>query len=239
MDLARKNKSLRRSLSKKLLQAQGFIAGKGAYVRHLGIQWHAIDLQVSQYGHGYTMNVGFHYDFLPSLAHLDCRPVTEFGAGSFLLWSRTQSLRGRGHEETWSKFNVDSDNFCRELDFNINESLAVLTDCAVKWADPFWFLDKIPPHVLREEVPMQWKSVLASGTILRPATWAVLPDWSPEPFNLCYLLCHLSIRRGDLELAKEYAEIGVNSGAGKFSEDKLRQLLQSAIDLGVVHSRDH
>ena len=55
---------------KNILAPAGFVKGKRLFVRHAGNQIHGIEFQTSTWGGVYFINVGFHYDFIPSAPKL-------------------------------------------------------------------------------------------------------------------------------------------------------------------------
>ena len=72
-------RSIRLQVMKRLLLPLGYVKGKGGiYVRECDDQIHLIDFQPSKYGHEYTVNLGFHYTFMPAFFHRKQIKLTEY-----------------------------------------------------------------------------------------------------------------------------------------------------------------
>ena len=66
----------RNDVAKRTLRPAGFAKGRRLFLRHADDQLHGIEYQLSKYGGTYYVNIGFGYDFLPSIEEIFERRVT-------------------------------------------------------------------------------------------------------------------------------------------------------------------
>lgn len=140
-------RSARLKIMKQILLPQGFVkANDGAYVRKKWNEVHLIDFQPHSRGHEYTVNLGFHYDFVPgffcrkkinlSACHLlDCALQTRIGA--FVA----------GGRDIWFEYGSSLKGAKATLAQNANDCLGVFDEYAEKWRQPEWWLASATPRV--------------------------------------------------------------------------------------------
>jgi hypothetical protein len=129
-------RTLREQVARELLIPAGFVkCADGAYVRREGEQLHLIYFQGSRYGGEFTVNLAFHYTFVPpcfqrkrialgAVQYLDCMLNTRIGA--FLPENR----------DVWYPYGNDR-NALRQTLYDCSRiSLRVLDDHAARWRDP-------------------------------------------------------------------------------------------------------
>ena len=125
---------LREQLMRKMLQPLGFVKAPDAtYVRKINDQYHLINFQASKYGGSYTINLGFHYTFIPTFhnpkpAHLlDCALQSRFGTKS----------------DTWFDYGNNENAFKALLARNLNQCVGILDNYSELWKEPLFLLKSL------------------------------------------------------------------------------------------------
>src|SRR5262249_23690915 len=97
----------RSQVMKRLLLPGGFVHAKGGtYVRKADDQIHLIDFQPSQWGHGYTINLGFHYGFIKGFFHDKRLAPAAFHLLDCALFARIGDF-APGGTDTWYDYGND------------------------------------------------------------------------------------------------------------------------------------
>ncbi|HEY2588403.1 MAG TPA: DUF4304 domain-containing protein [Tepidisphaeraceae bacterium] len=134
-------RSLRLQIMEEELLPLGFVKGRDAtYVRRRGDQIHLIDFQAHRYGHEFTVNLGFHYLFIPP-AYKD-KPISL--SEVHLLDYRVHERIGRflpGGLDHWFRYGADRAALRGTLQRCAAESLLVLDEHGARWRDPANFYE--------------------------------------------------------------------------------------------------
>ena len=204
-------RSARKRLMKKLLFPKGFVEKGSLYSRHVGNQFHGIDFQALRYGGQYTVNVTFHYDFLPVYwGERTTRPLDEMELLDFWLRTRLGRLLTAGAKEIWWPYGKDLEEAKSTLTFVATKAMEVLDRYAESWSAPQVCLELVPPSRLEKILPpadvFEMDEERANEAAVH-AFWEVLPEWNPRSHELAYGLCVIALNAGEFGLAKEYGEI--------------------------------
>jgi len=104
-----------------------------------GGQIHLLDFQASKYGQEYTVNLGFHYDFVPPFFHKTKIPLVEY----HILDCAVTACIGHFLPENrpiYFPYGNDRASLESTLKQNVRDCLAVFEDVSRRWADPSWWL---------------------------------------------------------------------------------------------------
>ncbi len=133
-------RSIRLRVMKNHLLAAGFVVGKDAsYVRRHGEQIHLINFQANKYGHSFTVNMGFHYCFIPPHFHMRSLPLTDFHELDCALRERIGHFLPE-RRDVWFQYGQDRDVLISNLVRCATTCLAVFDRCMHRWSDPSVFL---------------------------------------------------------------------------------------------------
>ncbi len=146
----RNSRNLRKAkdkVLKEILGPAGFVKGKHLFVRHVGNQIHGIEFQTATWGGVYFVNVGFHYDFLPSgpkLA-LDDKSGVTYHMIDLLNNNRLENwMRPTPYPGEWNYWGNMA-----EVQENVNktsiDAVEVLNKLCRQWKDPADFLAQATP----------------------------------------------------------------------------------------------
>jgi len=179
-----KSRNLRKAKAlalKNILVPAGFVKGKHLFVRHTGIQIHGIEFQTSTWGGVYFVNVGFHYDFLPSgpkLALKDESGVT-YELGDFLSYKRLEDwMRPAPYPSEWNYWG-NLEEVQESVDRTSTDAVEILNRLSRQWVNPADFLAQAASPY----------SFHAQG-------------YPGVPFHLSLIALHL----GRTDLARKYAD---------------------------------
>lgn len=129
-------RSIRQVVMKRTLLPAGFTRRKGgAYVREQGDQIHLIGFQSSLFGHQYTVNLGFHYSFLPSLFAAKTggsRDWCELDCG---LEARIGQFQ-EGKRDRWFEWGSDRARIERLFEENAADCLRIFSEASKRFTDP-------------------------------------------------------------------------------------------------------
>ncbi len=146
-DKSRNFRKAKAQALEKILAPAGFVKGKHLFVRHTGNQIHGIEFQTSTWGGVYFVNVGFHYDFLPSgpmLAQDDKSGVT-FDILDFMIQNRLENwMRPTPYLREWNYWG-NFDAVQENVDKTSKDAVEVLNKLGRQWGDPANFLAQQPP----------------------------------------------------------------------------------------------
>jgi hypothetical protein len=130
----------RLKVMQKELLPHGFVMSRNAtYLRRQGDQIHLINFQSSKYGHELTVNLGFHYTFIPPLFHqrkialcdlgeLDCIATERIG----YFWPEKS--------DTWIKYGSDPAALIANLQRCARTCVSVFENYGNRWRDLSVFL---------------------------------------------------------------------------------------------------
>ena len=129
-------RSVRIQVMKQHLLPVGFCrANGGTYVRECGNQIHLIDFQPAVFGHKYTVNLGFHYAFIPPFV---CRKRTAPAKFSLLdcaFRARIGGFVADGHD-LWFPYGTNREALREVFAQNAIDCLQVFKSISKKWPDP-------------------------------------------------------------------------------------------------------
>jgi hypothetical protein len=215
---------------KELLFPAGFERAKDIFVRERSGQLHGIDVQTFRRQSEYSVNITFHYSFLPSLSAMKHQALDEYREVDFVLRSRLGFFVA-GHDERWPCVPADG-AFETLLRAHLKTSIGILDKCSRNWSDPVYFLDLAPPSVLAEEVPIEGVEPDEPAGTSVPKVWKLLPEWCPNVFQFAYVLCEIAIRAGRFADAIGYADIALAQELGdrvQWKKDVIRELRATAV----------
>lgn len=145
-------RSARIAVMKRLLLPVGFVKGNGGtYVRQQGDQIHLVDFQASMWGHSYTVNLGFHYAFIPGFSQAKLLPPNEFELLDCAWRARIGAFTPDGRE-IWFDYGTDLANLTDTLESNAIGCLNVFERWSKKWADPSCWLKNTNPNSINKRV---------------------------------------------------------------------------------------
>lgn len=207
---------IRTKVMNELLAPRGFIQCGTKYVRDHGEQLHAIDFQAAMAGKEYTVNIGFHYGFIPGLFHREVRNAIDYKLLDFFLRGRLGSILFQ--RPVWWAYAKTTDACLNQLREVAIQSIRVLDRCSNDWSEPGTFLKLLPPDLLLTRVPIPGAEPDDVRGTTRPAVWDVLPGWYPKLFDLSFALCAIAMKPQRVKLAMKYAEIG--GSLTRFDDDR-------------------
>ena len=136
-------RGLRRQVMKEeLLPLQFVDAGEGVYVRRCGEQIHLIHFQASKYGDSFTVNLGFHYTFVPPQSQMRAIALSEFQLLDCALGERLGFFLPE-RRDMWFEYGADREALRGILQKCAAESLIIVDEAAEQWADPAELLAKL------------------------------------------------------------------------------------------------
>jgi len=171
-------RSIRERVMKQQLLPLGFVKSADAtYVRKQGNQIHVINFQGSRYGGQYTVNLGFHYDFLfPDFAW-KMIPLGKYVLVDCALQARIGNFIGNGHDR-WFEYGLNRPQLAETFAENIAICQKVLARYGKKWANPDVWLEiprnassELPHQVGKWHLPLPW-SFLA-GVAIKCGRWKI------------------------------------------------------------------
>jgi hypothetical protein len=128
-------RSIREQVVKKHLLPEGFIKGQGStYVREREGQIHLIDFQAGRWSREYTINLGFHYAFLPPFFHARKIKLEEFHLLDCAFDARIGHIIGKS--DTWFGYGNDREAIRAILVQNVCDCLKEFARIEEAWADP-------------------------------------------------------------------------------------------------------
>jgi hypothetical protein len=200
---ANQARTIRKRVSARLLEPLDFVANGTMYSAHRGGQIHGIAFQASKYGGQFTINLGFHYDFIPAVFSLERKPFSDFGPCDHWLNARLNNFIP-GHGAWWTY--GDSKGECEATTTNvIQQSLAVLDDYANRWEDTQVLLELCSPPVFERIA-----SEVESETTGYRAFQQILPKWNYEVWTLGFGLVHVALECNEPAIAASYAAAVLN-----------------------------
>ena len=139
-------RTLRLKVMREELLPLGFVKAEGGgYVRRQGEQIHLVDFQASKYGDSFTVNLGFHYSFVPPLSHARRVAMAEFYLLDCSLKERIGFLIPE-QRDTWFDYGEDREALSDTLRRCAAQSVRIVDECAHRWADPAAALPVLSPR---------------------------------------------------------------------------------------------
>jgi hypothetical protein len=179
-------RAARLKIAKEYLLPAGFVTGKDAtYIRQLEDQVHLINFQGSMYGHKFTVNVGFHYDFIPPIFHQKIQPISDFGLLDCIVSSRI-GLFMDAKRDTWFEYGEEHALLRENLRLCATTCLTLFNGLAERWRDPSIFLAdaSIDPSIncwhVPEKLSLGWVE-LRAGNVAAAETR--LANWSDDRYR--------------------------------------------------------
>ena len=176
-------RSIRLAVMKRVLLPEGFVKGRGGtYVRRVGDQIHLIDFQPYRWGHSYTVNLGFHYEFLKPFFARKRIKLKDYHQLDCMFDARIGDFSKHRHD-TWIEYGASRQQLEKTFEENAALCLKILAEHQKKWADP-----------------RRWLKAGDKATKLRrlASPWRV---YEPE-LKLVTLVKSLSERQADFERRK-------------------------------------
>jgi len=134
-------RAMRLAVMKEHLLPAGFIVGKDAsYVRRRGEMIHLLNFQASKHGHEFTMNLGFHYSFVPPLFQLVSLRLSRCMLIDCIIHDRILQYFPRGRDK-WFEYGNDARVLKENLLRCAKTSLEVCDRWGDQWSDPARFLE--------------------------------------------------------------------------------------------------
>jgi hypothetical protein len=190
---------------KEVLSPAGFERVGKLYVRHIGDQFHAMDVQT--HGLDFCINLCFHYDFLPSLATRTPEfrkgkdQWREFGVPDYLMKTRLGWFESEVWRDKWWSFGEDADRTAALIRQKARAVLEAFDDVQRRWADPKIFLKILPPDYLLKEVIVPEEPQPKPGIL---SSYILCPWEGYHTLALSEFCAIVAAREGRSELAGEY-----------------------------------
>jgi hypothetical protein len=137
-----KVRRVRMKVMNRILIPAGYVKGQdGTYVRQILNQVHLIDFQPSKFGHEYTVNLGFHYSFLPGFFRAPKDNISEFHLLDCALSARVNQflLKGTGQ---WFAYGHDVKGLEGTFEQNALTCLRVFEKFGIRWSDARCWLNE-------------------------------------------------------------------------------------------------
>ncbi|MGE0609639.1 MAG: DUF4304 domain-containing protein [Pirellulales bacterium] len=142
-------RAARIQVMKRVPAPRGFVRGDdGAYARRRDGQIHLIQFQASKYGHEYTVNLGFHYDFLPPFYHKTTIPLVEYDLLDCAISERIGYFTPE-KRDLWFPYGNNHEVLKQMLEENVRVCLAAFDEVTHRWADPGRWLSNASLQSLR------------------------------------------------------------------------------------------
>jgi hypothetical protein len=133
-------RAMRLAAMKEHLLPAGFIIGKDAsYVRRRGEMIQLINFEASKPGHQFTVNLGFHYSFIPPLFQLDSLALSRCKLIDCIIYDRVG--RYPTHDDKWFGYGKDAQVLKENLLGCAKTSVEVCDRWGARWSDPARFLE--------------------------------------------------------------------------------------------------
>lgn len=137
-------RTLRRQVMQQLLEPVGFRhRSGGTWTRTQDDQVHLIDFQPNQWGHDYTINLGFHYTFVPPYFAPGTTETEGYQLLDCALSSRLGYFGPEG-KDVWFAYGTDPEALTTTLRQNARDALTVFDRYSRKWEDPAGWLSTRP-----------------------------------------------------------------------------------------------
>lgn len=151
-------RAMRLKVMKQHLLPAGFIVGKDAtYLRRDGDQIHLINFQGAKFGHEFTVNVGFHYDFIPPLFHQRCIALADVHLLDCFLTTRISSLLSYKTDQ-WFEYGNDRISLEASLTLCATTCLAAFQKLSDLWRDPAAMLADFTDGSFSVGLNAHWRS---------------------------------------------------------------------------------
>jgi len=215
----KKNAKVIEDVMGRLLKPIGFDCRGSIYIRQSGLQVHGIDFQSGKHGNGeFTINLCFHYSFIPSCATFEAKDPLHFKLIDFGLRDRLGMLVKK--EDVWFTTNTPQKELMDQMEGVANSCISVFKNCESSWGEVDFF-----PRFLALEAVREWLdwlaysakstkdfSVLLSEEAKRFSHWPAgliefFHGWGREVQNTLIFLIECSIRSGRKAVALEYLEL--------------------------------
>lgn len=132
--------ALRRQVMQQCLEPVGFAhGGSGTWTRVQGDQVHLIDFQPHPQGRAYTVNLGFHYTFVPPFFHPEAEEREGYRLLDCALSARLGYFGPEGND-VWIEYGAHREPLVATFAQNAREALAVFDRYSRKWEDPAGWL---------------------------------------------------------------------------------------------------
>lgn len=137
-------------------------AAAGTYIRQCDRQIHLIDFQPAKFGHEYTVNLGFHYSFLPAFFRGATIEAGEYELLDCAVRARIGGFRPDRRDQ-WYSYGNDPAELGATFVRNAQECLNVFERWSSTWSEALWWLrssdaDARPWHV---SLPALFRALIA------------------------------------------------------------------------------
>jgi hypothetical protein len=129
-------RTIRRRKMQQVLIPEGFVEGaQGTYIRRRDNQIHLLNFQASKWGGEYTINLGFHYTFLPPQFAGKRIRLADYDELDCALRARIGDFIPGGLDR-WFEYGKDRGRLATILEENARLCLTVLERYARRWRQP-------------------------------------------------------------------------------------------------------
>ncbi len=129
-------RAVRLQVMRRCLEPEGFVKVSGStWVRRRDDQIHLLDFQAGRWGGDYTVNLGFHYAFVPPFSQRAGNGSAEFGLLDCAVYARIGRFGPEG-QDVWFEYGQDRERLAGLLEQNARDGLAVFDRYGRKWQDP-------------------------------------------------------------------------------------------------------
>ena len=133
-------RSIRKQVMRRLLLPAGFVEGvQGTYARCRDDQIHAINFQASKWGGEYTINLAFHYAFLPPFFAGKPIQLSDYHLLDCAIGSRIGNFIP-GARDRWFEYGNDHATVAAKLQENAELCLTIIDRYAKRWRDSLQWL---------------------------------------------------------------------------------------------------
>lgn len=224
-------RSIRRRVAIDLVCSRGFVEHGSLYLRESGQQLHAIDFQTSSSSKEFTINLGFHYTFLPSFSTLTPKRLDSFRIVDFWIMTRLGKVIEGIEQDKWWRYDIPGNRLEEDIRYTCGQAILALDTASREWQDPLLFSRTIPPSAIREAIA-EYSDETSIFDMDKPFR-ILIPRWIADTFNLSFMLAASSVRNGDYELAIEYAEAGLSDDLPTTMRNALLEIRERAVSQDV------
>jgi len=208
-DNGKKLQAAKRRVFRLTLAPAGFEKGKGMFVRRVGEQVQAFEIQTATFGGVYFVNLAFSYALLPGFSALYQGGIIdfhEFHILDFLMHQRMEYLMEDPYPWEWAYGGEDTEN---NLQLNAKNAISILDAWAQRWGNPIKFMEALPPELVIDEVKRlrteSYESVHTKGLVTALPLGA---KWGIDHFNLACGLAIIAKSAARIDRARAYLSAG-------------------------------
>jgi hypothetical protein len=191
--------------------AVSFEETKSNYVRTTANQQiHCIKFEAAKYGHEFTLDLGLHFEFLPTFAAFSVRPVVEHPEPeTCVLMKRVR----KPDNNQFFGYGDSVDEAEQTVEAIASECLATFQVLDDQWKNGLPLLDVITASSLEGDAAIFWElwnaktledqNRLSDSMLIRK----LFPGWYPRVLSMAICLAHVAAHHGRLDLVEEYLAV--------------------------------